>query len=128
MNHGRAARAIVLTLAVGLVDTGTAHAAPAGNAAFTRAGAAVYPEDAVGIGCRTFGLCGGAAAELAATATPRYLSTRADEPVLVTCRAADLAKVVGFFGRGEELVTGWANADSLRIRHDDAVPACGPLG
>ena len=101
MNHRRTTRTVVLTLALGLVDTGTAHAAPTANAAFTHAGAAVYAEDTVGIGCHTFGICNGAAAALAATATPRYLSTRADEPVLVTCRTADLARGVGQVpGRG----------------------------
>jgi hypothetical protein len=130
MNHGRIARAVVLALALGLAGTGTAEAAtaPAGNAAFPRAGVAVYAEDAVGVGCRTFGFCDGIAAGLTATATPRYLSTRPDEAVLVTCRTADLAKVVGFFGRGEDLITGWANAGALRMRGDGSVPSCGTLG
>jgi hypothetical protein len=81
MKHGLTARVVVLAFALGLIGTGTAEAAPAptGNAVFIRPGAAVYAEDAVGVGCRTFGFCDGAAAELAATATPRYLSTRPDE-------------------------------------------------
>ena len=130
MNRGRIGRAVVLALALGLVGTGTAEAAtpPTGNAAFARAGVAVYPDDAVGVGCRTFGFCDGVAAELADTATPRYLSTRPDEAVLVTCRAADLARVVGFFGRGEDLITGWADAAALRMRGDAPVAACGALG
>ena len=130
MDRGRIARVVVLTLALGLVGTGTAEAAPAptGNAAFTRAGVAVYADDAVGVGCRTFGFCDGAATALADTATPRYLSTRPDEAVLVTCRAGDVARVVGFFGRGEDLITGWANAGGLRMRNDDAVASCGALG
>jgi hypothetical protein len=130
MLRGRIARVVALALLLGLVGTGTASAAPApaGNAAFARAGVQVYPDDAVGVGCRTFGFCDGVAAGLARTATPSYLSTRANEAVLVTCRSADLARVAGFFGRGTDLVTGWANADALRMRDDDAVASCGALG
>jgi hypothetical protein len=129
MNHGLIARAVVFALALGVVGAGTAEAAPppTGNAAFPRSGVAVYAEDAVGVGCRTFGFCSGIAAELLATATPRYLSARPNEAVLVTCRAADLARVVGFFGRGEDLITGWADASALLMRRDGRVPACGPL-
>jgi hypothetical protein len=129
MTHGLTARVGVLAFALGLIGTGTAEAAPVptGNAVFIRPGAAVYAEDAVGVGCRTFGFCDRVAAELAATATPRYLSTRPDEAVLVTCRTADLAGVLGFFGRGEDLITGWADARELRIRGNARVPTCGPL-
>ena len=130
MDTGRIARVVVLTLALGLVGTGSASAAPApaGNAAFARAGVQVYPEDAVGIGCRTLGFCDGVAGELARTASPRYLSLRAGEAVLVTCRSADLARVVGFFGRGDDVVAGWSNAAGLRMRDDGSVPSCGALG
>ena len=110
-----------------LAGAGTASAAPAGNAAFVRAGVQVYPDDAVGVGCRTLGLCDGVAAQLSQSATPRYLSLRAGEAVLVTCRSADLARVTGFFGTGEDLVTGWSNAGGLQIRGGDPVPACGTV-
>jgi hypothetical protein len=128
MNTGRIARVVVLALALGLVGTGSASAAPAGNAAFARAGVQVYPEGAVGVGCRTFGFCDGVTGELARSATPRYLSTRAGEAVLVTCRSADLARVVGFFGRGDDVVAGWSNAAELRMRDDGPIPSCGALG
>jgi len=110
MGRGRIARVVVLATVLGLAGAGTASAAPAGNAAFARAGAQVYAEGAVGAGCRTFGFCDGVAGDLARSASPRYLSTRAGEVVLVTCRSADLAKVTGFFAGG-----------------DDRVPVCGAL-
>ena len=129
MSWGRVARVVVLALFMGMVGTGAASAAPppAGNAAFSSAGVQVYPLETVGTGCSTFGYCDGVAYELADTATPQYLSTRAGEAVAVTCRSADLAQVRGFFGQGEELVAGWANAGMLRMRNQDAVPACGLL-
>jgi hypothetical protein len=129
MVGGRIARAVLLAVALGAVGTGTAAAAPAsaGNAAFAGAGVQVYPESAVGTGCGVFGFCDGVTGELARSAQPQYRSTRDGEAVLVTCRSADLAQVVGFFGRGEDVVTGWANAAGLRMRSDDPVPACGAL-
>jgi hypothetical protein len=127
MVGGRVARVVVLAAVLGLVGTGSASAAPAplGNAAFTRAGVKVYAEGAVGLGCQTFGFCNGVAADLAGSASPQYVSTRPGEAVRITCRLADLAKVAGFFGSGEDLVTGWASAGALRMRSKDPVPACG---
>jgi hypothetical protein len=127
MGGGRVARVVVLAALLGLVGTGTAAAAPAANAAFARAGVQVYPVGAVGAGCRTFGFCDGVAADLADTATPQYLSSRPGEAVLVMCRSADLAQVLGFFGRGDDVVSGWTNASALRMRTDDPLPACGAL-
>jgi hypothetical protein len=129
MVGGAVARAVVLAAVLGLVGTGSASAAPApvGNAAFARAGVEVYGHSAVGIGCETFGFCDGVAADLAASASPQYVSTRPGEAVRVTCRSADIAAVVGFFGRGDDLTTGWANATALRMRSNDPVPACGLL-
>jgi len=129
MAAGRAAGVAVLALAAALLGTGTASAAPApaGNAAFARAGVQVFPEGAVGAGCRVLGFCDGVAGTLTRSATAEYASTRAGEAVLVTCRSADLARVVGFFGGGDGVVTGWASAGGLRMRGDDPVPACGAL-
>jgi hypothetical protein len=129
MGGGRVAQVVVLAAVMSVLGTGAASAAPApaGNAAFARAGVQVYPENAVGAGCRAFGFCDGVTAELADSATPQYLSNRSGEAVLVTCRSADLARVVGFFGRGDDVVTGWANASALRMRTDDPLPACGAL-
>jgi hypothetical protein len=129
MNRGRVVAVTLLTLAMGALGAGSASAAapPVGNAAFARTGVQVYPEGAVGVGCATLGFCDGVAGELTASATPRYLSTRPGEAVLVTCRSAGLARVVGFFGHGEDVVTGWADAGAVRMRTDDPVPACGGL-
>lgn len=128
MGRRRIARVVALAMMMTVVGAGSAAAAaPAGNAAFVRAGVQVYPENAVGVGCRALGFCSGVAGELAESATPRYLSLRAGEPVLVTCRSADLAKVVGFFGRGEDLITGWSDTGGLQMRSTGGVPACGPL-
>jgi len=129
MVGGRVARVVVLAAVLGLVGTGSASAAPApvGNAAFARAGVKVYPEGAVGLGCLALGFCGGVVADLAASASPRYVSTRSGEAVQVKCRSDDLVKVEGYFGRGEDLVTGWANANALRIHDGDPVSACGVL-
>src|SRR5690349_23301497 len=129
MVGGRCARVAVLVAVLGLVGTGSASAAPApvGNAAFARAGVEVYARGAVGIGCETFGFCEGAAADLAHSAHPQYVSTRPGEAVRVTCRSADVAAVVGFVGRGDEVVSGWANANALRMRGSDPVPGCGVL-
>ena len=129
MSWGRVARVLVLALFMGMVGTGAASAAPppAGNAAFAAPGVQVYPESTVGVGCSTFGYCDGVARQLDDTAVPQYLSARAGEAVLVTCRSADLAQVVGFFGRGDTLLTGWANAGGVRMRADTPVPACGRL-
>jgi len=129
MSWGRVARVFVLALFMSLVGTGAASAAPppAGNAAFATAGVQVYPLDTVGMRCSAFGYCDGVASELAGTAVPQYLSSRPGEAVAVTCRSADLAQVRGFFGRGEDVVTGWVNAGMLRMRRQDAVPACGML-
>ena len=123
------ARAVVLAAVLGLAGSGSAAAAPVpvGNAAFARAGVEVYPEGAVGLGCQTFGLCAGAAADLAGSARPQYLSTRPGEAVEVACRLADLAKVVGFFGGGDDVVAGWATANGLHMRGPGRVPACGLL-
>jgi hypothetical protein len=128
MSRGRVAGVVALTVALGLAGAGTAEAAPAGNAAFARAGVQVYPDDAVGADCSVLGFCDGVAGGLARAATPRYLSTRPGEAVLVTCRSADLARVEGFFGRGDDVENGWANAGGLQIRGDDPVPSCGALG
>jgi hypothetical protein len=81
----------------------------------------------VGGGCRVLGFCDGVADAIARSATPEYASTRAGEAVLVTCRSADLARVVGFFGGGDDVVTGWAKSDKVQMRGDDPVPACGTL-
>ena len=134
--RGRVARcaALVLTtmtttVAIGLAGAGTASAqtAPAGNAAFVRGGVQVYPENAVGVACWTLGLCDGVADRLADSAVPRYLSRRPGEAVLVTCRSDDVARVVGFFGPGDDLVTGWSNAGGLQLRAGESVPSCGVL-
>jgi hypothetical protein len=135
MNRGRrVARVVVLALATGaasgLLGTGTAAAAPrppVANAAFTRAGTPVYETDDVGVGCRTLGFCDGAARALATSATPRYLSTRAGEAVLVTCRSGGLAGVVGFFAGGDDVVRGWVDGNGVALRGDDPVPTCGAL-
>jgi hypothetical protein len=129
MVGGRVARVVVLAAVLGLVGTGSASASPApvGNAAFARAGVKVYPEGAVGLGCLTFGFCDGVVADLTASASPQYVSTRSGEAVQVKCQSDDLVKVAGFFGRGEDLVTGWANANALRMRGGDPVSACGAL-
>jgi hypothetical protein len=130
MNRGRVARVVVLALAFGVVGAGTASAAPAppvANAAFTRPDVPVFAPGAVGVGCRTLGFCDGVARDLAASATPRYRSTRAGEAVLVTCRSADLAGVVGFFLGGDDVVAGWVNVAAVALRTDDPVPACGAL-
>jgi hypothetical protein len=134
MDRGRrVARVVVLALATGtasgLLGTGTAAAAgpPVANAAFTRAGTPVYETDAVGVGCRTLGFCDGAARALAASATPRYLSRRAGEAVLVTCRSGDLAGVVGFFDDGDDVVRGWVDGNGVALRGEDPVPTCGAL-
>jgi hypothetical protein len=47
--------------------------------------------------------------------------------VLVTCRSADLAGVVGFFLGGDDVVAGWVNVAAVALRTDDPVPACGAL-
>jgi hypothetical protein len=129
MNRGRIAWVVALAVALGAGTTGSASAAPppAANAAFVRAGVPVYPEGAVGAGCRVLGFCDGVAGGLARAASPQYRSDRAGEAVLITCRSADLARVVGFFGLGDDVVTGWANVASVRMREDDPVPACGAL-
>jgi hypothetical protein len=129
MVGGRIARVVVLAAVMGAVGTGSAEAAPApaGNAAFAGAGVQVFPEDAVGTGCGVFGFCDGVTGELARSTQPQYESTREGEAVLVTCRSADLARVVGFFAGGDDVVTGWANASGLQMRSDDPVPACGAL-
>jgi hypothetical protein len=120
---------VALALVAGLLGTGSASAAPApaGNAAFVVPGVPVFPAGAVGTGCRVLGFCDGVAGALDRTARAEYASTRAGEAVLVTCRSADLARVVGFFGGGDDVVTGWVNAAGLRMRGDDPVPACGAL-
>src|SRR5689334_14586686 len=127
MSRGRIAWVVALTMGLGLAGTGTAAAAPTpvGNADFLRAGVQVYPEDSVGSGCRVLGFCDGVTGELGRTATPRYLSSRPGEAVLVTCRSADLARVVGFFDRGDGVVAGWANMSGLEMRGDGVVPSCG---
>jgi hypothetical protein len=129
MGKRRVAGVAALTLVAGLFGTGSAAAAPApaGNAAFVSAGVHVFPEGAVGGGCRVLGFCDGVADAIARSATPEYASTRAGEAVLVTCRSADLARVVGFFGGGDDVVTGWAKSDKVQMRGDDPVPACGTL-
>ncbi|MDT7582162.1 MAG: hypothetical protein QOK35_3426 [Pseudonocardiales bacterium] len=129
MDKGRAAGVVALAMVAGLLGTGSASAAPtpAGNAAFASAGVEVFPEGAVGAGCRVLGFCDGVAGALGRSARAEYASSRAGEAVLVTCRSADLARVVGFFGDGDDVVTGWANASGLRMRGDDPVPACGAL-
>lgn len=128
MSWRRVARVAGLALAMGLVGTGSAAAAaPAGNAAFTMPGVQVYPESSVGIFCTTFGACDGVAQDLDRRAIPQYLSTRAGEAVLVTCQSAGVARVVGYFGRGEDVVTGWANVNGLRLRGEDSAPPCGML-
>ena len=125
----RAAGVVVLALAAALFGTGSASAAPVpvGNAAFASAGVRVFPEGAVGASCRVLGFCDGVAGGLHRSGRAEYASTRAGEAVLVTCRSADLARVVGFFGGGDDVVTGWASAGGLRMRGDDPVPACGAL-
>lgn len=129
MDWGRVGRVVALATLLGAVTTGTAAAAeaPLGNAAFVSAGVQVYPLGAVGFRCRGLGLCDGVPAELAASATPRYLSTRAGEAVAVECESAGVAKVVGFFARGQDVVAGWADAGKLRLRTAEPVPACGVL-
>jgi hypothetical protein len=129
MGKGRVARVVALTVVLAFSGAGSAAAAgaPAGNAAFAKAGVPVFPEGAVGVGCRAFGFCDGVAGQLARSVRAEYRSTRANEAVLVECQSADLARVVGFFGGGDEVVTGWANASGLRLRSDDPVPACGAL-
>ena len=129
MSWGRVARVAVLVMFMGLVGTGSASAAPApaGNASFATPGVQVYPESSVGFACTTLGYCDGVANELTDSAIPQYLSTRAGEAVAVTCRSAGVAKVVGFFGRGEDVVTGWAHLSGLRMRDDAPVPPCGML-
>lgn len=129
MGVGRAAGVVTLALAAGLLGTGSASAAPppAGNAAFVSAGVEVFPDGAVGAGCRVLGFCDGVADELDDSPSVRYRSTRAGEAALVTCRSASVVRVVGFFDGGDDVTAGWANASRLRMRGDDPVPACGAL-
>lgn len=120
---------VALALVAGLLGTGSAAAAPAtvGNAAFATAGVRVFPDGAVGAGCRVLGFCDGVADDLDHAAQAQYSSTRAGEAVLVTCRSANVVRVVGFFAGGDDVTSGWANARRLRMRGDDPVPACGAL-
>ena len=80
---GRTAQALLVAVVVALLSLlGTAAAwatpgAPEGNATFTHSGANVYPADAVGVGCSTFGLCGGLPDALTDSAVPQYRSTAA---------------------------------------------------
>jgi hypothetical protein len=130
MNRTASARVVGLTLALMAIGTGTASAAapPAANARFLAGGVQVYEDGAVGSGCRTFGFCEGVAEDLDRTATPRYLSTRKGEAVLVTCRSAGLAGVVGFFEGGEAPTPGWVRGDMVEdVRQDGRMPACGAL-
>lgn len=130
MNRGAAARVVGLTLALMAVGTGAASAAtpPAANARFLQGGVQVYDAGAVGVGCRAFGFCEGVADALGRSAVPRYLSTRAGEAVLVTCRSADLAGVVGFFAGGDAVTAGWVRGNLVEdVREDRGVPACGTL-
>ena len=128
MGKGRAAGVVALTLVAGLLGTGSAAAAaaPAGNAAFSTAGVQVFPDGAVGAGCRVLGFCDGVADDLARSARAGYTSTRAGEAVLVTCRSGDLAGVVGFFD-GDDVVRGWVDGNGVALRGDDPVPTCGAL-
>jgi len=89
---------------------------PGGAANFAQAGARVYPLDAVGIGCRLFGRCGGAADELDRRGVPEYLSLHAGEGVGAACRAGALVQVRGFFTGGDELSNGWAHAGDVTLR------------
>lgn len=95
---------------------------PAGNATFERAGSPVYPTYAVGLGCRLFGSCAGAADQLTDRATPRYLSTRPGEVVAAECTTAGVVRVRGFFAGGDDTVSGWALSRDLTAR--GAVPSC----
>ena len=129
-NKKAAARVVGLTLALMAVGTGAASAEtpPAANARFLQGGVQVYDRGAVGVGCRTFGFCEGVAEGLDRTGTPRYLSARRGEAVLVTCRSANLAGVVGFFAGGDGVTAGWVRGDTVEdVRQDHAVPPCGTV-
>lgn len=129
MNRGRIARVVGLTLALMVTGTGAASAAappPAANASFFKAGAPVFDDRQVGVGCSTFGFCDGVAEDLSRSGTPRYRSTRPGEAVLVTCRSASLLGVVGFFDGGDAVTTGWVSEHAVGVRRDyDSLPTCG---
>lgn len=129
-SRGLLARAVGLALVFGVVGAGTAAAAspPVANATFVRVGAPVFAENAVGVQCRTLGFCDGVGDELMASSTkPRYRSTRVGEAVLVTCRSAGLAGVVGFFDGGDDVVPGWVDGGAVQLRQYDRLPGCGSL-
>ena len=129
MGGRRVAGVVGLALVAALFGAGSASAAPApaGNAAFASAGVQVFPDGVVGVGCRVLGFCDGIADEVARSRRGEYRSERAGEAVLVTCRLGDLARVVGFFEGGDDVVTGWTMANRVRMRGDDRVAECSPL-
>ena len=127
----RTAQALLLAAVVSLLSlVGTAVAwaapgAPVGNATFMYAGANVYPADAVGAGCSTFGLCGGVVDALAASAVPQYRSVRRGELVQVGCESSGVARVFGFFGVGDDVQEGWTAARDLTVFPGQTPPSCG---
>ena len=129
MGGRRVAGVVGLALVAVLSGTGSASAAPApaGNAAFASAGVQVFPDGAVGVGCRVLGFCDGVVDDVARSRSAAYVSTREGEAVLVTCRLAGLVRVVGFFRGGDDVVPGWASANRVRMRGDDQVRDCGAL-
>ena len=113
MSQGRAAGVVVLALAAGAARDGDGDGRPgSGGERGVRAGRACRSSrrarSGPAAGC--WGSATGSPATLTRSAQAEYASTRAGEAVLVTCRSADLARVVGFFGGGDGVVTGWASA------------------
>lgn len=127
----RTAQALLLVAVVSLLSLAGTPAvwatpgAPVGNATFTHAGATVYPADAVGAGCSTFGVCGGVVDALADSAVPRYRSARRGELVQVGCESSGLARVFGFFGVVDDVQEGWTAARDLTVFPGLTPPSCG---
>lgn len=94
-------------LLLGPAPAYAADAAPAPTARFDSPGRPVYPLDALGLGCRLLGRCGGAAAALDERGIPTYLSLRRGEAVTPICRGGDVVRVAGFFDGPDGMVEGW---------------------
>lgn len=114
---------LLLTAAAGTAVAGTPDV-PVGNAAFTRAGAAVFPTPVNGLACSlASALC---TTRGSAGLPPTFHTDRPGAAVATTCRLGDEVKVTGFFGpTGDTLTTGWTDRDN--VTRTGALPACGPF-